>query len=276
MTSPNNIILVPTDLSDQTLTAISQSFNLARFSNAKLMLMHVDDGSVEKIKEKMDDLVERVKVKSGLEVDYTVVKGGNVCKVVLKAAGDLNVKMIIMGLSSNLTYMDKVIGFNALRLVRLAPCPVVTIRGKKHTEGCKNILLPLDLSKQTREKVTKAIELAKYFGSVIRIVSILTSTDEREENKLISYGNQAKTFIKSNGVKCTLKTLRGKDIANLVMQYANEVHADLIMLMTQQELNIKELFIGTQAQRIIASSNIPVLSIVPIKRKDTTVATSPY
>ena len=48
-------------------------------------------------------------------------------------------------------------------MVRESKHPVITIRGKVHRDGCKTILLPLDLTKETREKVNKAIELAKIF-----------------------------------------------------------------------------------------------------------------
>ena len=33
-------------------------------------------------------------------------------------------------------------------------CPVITIKGKDHIEGCDNIILPLDLEKETKEKVS--------------------------------------------------------------------------------------------------------------------------
>ena len=32
----------------------------------------------------------------------------------------------------------------------------ITIKGKEHRDGCKNIILPLDLEKQTKEKVVTA------------------------------------------------------------------------------------------------------------------------
>ena len=37
--------------------------------------------------------------------------------------------------------------------------------------------------------------------------------------------------------------------------------------MTKAELSMKEFFVGTTAQRIIDISNIPVLSIRPVKRE---------
>ena len=155
-------------------------------------------------------------------------------------------------------------------MVRESKHPVITIRGKVHRDGCKTILLPVDLSKETRDKVKKAIELAKIFKSDIRVISILTSNEEDEENKLISYSNQVWKFIKEQGIRCTIKTLRGKDIPKMIKNYGYEVDADLILIMTKAELSLKEIFIGTVAQRVINESDIPVLSFRPVIRKDTT------
>ena len=88
---------------------------------------------------------------------------------------------------------------------------------------------------------------------------------------MISYSNQTLKMIKENGINCTVKTLKGKDITKMVLDYGEEVNADLILVMSKAELSIKEFFIGTVAQRLINESDIPVLSYRPMKRKDTVV-----
>ena len=37
------------------------------------------------------------------------------------------------------------------KVVRSLKCPVITIKGKDHKEGCDNIILPLDLERDKRE-----------------------------------------------------------------------------------------------------------------------------
>jgi nucleotide-binding universal stress UspA family protein len=55
-----------------------------------------------------------------------------------------------------------------------------------------------------------------------------------------------------------------------VLKYADKVNADLIIIMTQQELEFTDFFIGTASAYIINNSEIPVCSIRPMERKDTT------
>ena len=58
------------------------------------------------------------------------------------------------------------------KVVRSATCPVITIKGKSISNNCDIIALPLDLNKETREKVTNAIQFARLFNSEIVAFSI--------------------------------------------------------------------------------------------------------
>jgi nucleotide-binding universal stress UspA family protein len=166
-----------------------------------------------------------------------------------------------------------------LRVVRESHKPVITIKGKHHRKGCQNIILPLDLTKETKEKVTKAIEFAKRFGSIIRVVSVLLTNDEFVVNRLTRQLDQVKKYIEEQGVDCTAEIVRdtkgGQSLSESVIDYANKAKGDLIMIMTQQEEDFTDFFIGSSAQGIINESDIPVLSIIPTPKKDTTVFT-PY
>jgi nucleotide-binding universal stress UspA family protein len=268
-TIPQTSILVPIDSTEQTIIALHQTYNLARLTNSKIVLLSVDEGEPPFVKNRLEALAKEASLASGQPVE-TMMREGNVYNEIIKVADVINPLFIMIGLSSKIT-VGKIIGKNAFKMVRESHHPIITIKGKHHRDGCKTILLPLDLSKETREKVDKAIELAKIFNATVRVISILTSNDEFLENRLISLSNQVWKRIKEEGIRCTIKTLRGKDITEMVLNYAHEVEADLILIMSKAELSVKEFFIGTVAQRIINESDIPVVSYRPMVRKDTTV-----
>ena len=72
---------------------------------------------------------------------------------IIDVAEMLSADLIVMGTNGTpQEVMKRVIGSNAERVVRSAHCPVITIKGKDHKNGCENIILPLDLEKQTKEK----------------------------------------------------------------------------------------------------------------------------
>ena len=174
------------------------------------------------------------------------------------------------GLNSESIISDKnIIGSVSGRVIRRAKCPVITINNKHTYDGCRSILLPLDLTVETRQKVSNAIEIAKLFGSKIKIVSVLVSQgDKAIKEKLKQQLEQAEAVISKSGIECSSELIRKtgehKSPACSILNYADEQgDVDLIMIMTQQETGLFEFFIGSSAQEIIRRSKVPVMSIIP-------------
>lgn len=262
---PKDLILIPIDFTEQSIYSIKESYNLARYTHSKILLLHVYEKQGQEMFDEITKLAKKTQEESGVETDFMNIKG-NIYKETVRLAEELKAKMIVVGLESHMKPSD-VFGESASKLVRESPCPVITIRGREHRDGCENILLPLDLSRESREKVDMAIQFAKYFGSAIRILGVFSLKDEKYENQLHAYSHQVKQYIKSKGIACTNKSIASDDIAETVVEYANKIEADLIMIMNKPDLNVKEFFTGTVAQKIIDISNIPVLSIRPQRRE---------
>ena len=136
-------ILVPIDFSEQSLIALGQSYNLAREYNAEILLLYVmEEGGLlniatakqvsdvkKGIQKKLDKLAEETQQKSGVHVDTMIAKGKAYEKII-EVADLTDALMIIMGCSSRKKLKKLFIGSNALRVVREAGCPVITIKGK--------------------------------------------------------------------------------------------------------------------------------------------------
>ncbi|MCL4856141.1 MAG: universal stress protein, partial [Flavobacteriales bacterium] len=105
----------------------------------------------------------------------------------------------------------------------------------------------------------------------IYAVSILLTGREEVVNKLKDQLILVKQYIEKKQVKCTaelVKILKTEDkLSNAVIEYGQKIEADLIMIMTQQETDIKAFFIGSNAREVINNSDIPVLSIQPNEKE---------
>lgn len=282
------IVLVPLDFSEQSMIALEQAASLCRTFHSALHVVSIieDDFSLRRlfvesdqakiiaqVKDKLSAVVKEKSEAFGVSITPHV-ETGTIYEQIVKKADDLKATMIVMGTAGTTTLKKKFIGSNALRVLRESHVPVITIKGKHHRKGCQNIILPLDLTKETKEKVTKAIEFAKRFGSIVRVVSVLMTNDEFVVNRLTRQLDQVKKTIESKGVDCTAEIVRdttgSNTLAESVIDFANKSKGDLIMIMTQQELDFTDFFIGSAAQGMIDGSDIPVLSIIPSPKKDTT------
>jgi len=280
MSKVQNKILVPIDFSEQSIIALKQSYNLARLTRSDILLIYVLDEDFIKslehifsekeyedpvrdlVQAKLDKLAGDVHTETGVIVNTTIRKG-KIYEEIVNVANEIDAKFIVMGTHGKIGLKKKFLGSNASRVIKEAHCPVITIKGKEHHYGCKKIVLPLDLSRETKEKVDKAIELAGFFGSAIYIVSVIESDDEFLMNKITRQMNQVKEIIASGNIPVYTEFVKGGDIPEEIINYAEKIDADLIIIMTQQEINWTEMFIGFAAQKIIDESNIPVLSIRP-------------
>jgi len=281
METRENKILIPFDFAEQSLIALDQSYNIARMVNAEINILHVitennalwglfskneQDDLVEKLKVKLTDFAGLIEKKSGVKVK-PIVEKGKLVDTILNTAEKLNVKFLIIGAASYYDIKQKVIGSNSLRIIRESKCPVITIKGKHHNEGCRNIVLPLDLTKETREKVTYAIYFAKYYKSIIHIVTMNTTSDVYIMNRKKLQLKQVYNFIKSQGVECSqnfiITNSGNSSMCTALLEFSHKVDADLVIIMTQQETEIIKYFVGSLAKEIIHNFDIPVMSIVP-------------
>ena len=282
-----NKILVPIGFSEQSIMALGQAFNLAKIKNSDVVLLSVvkeqsmmqslfvddlTDQLKHKVKQKLNELAKQYGDKFGVSVD-TMVSKGKIYEQINEVAELISADLIVMGTNGSQGNKSKLIGSNAEKVVRLSKCPVITIKGKDNRIGCENIILPLDLERQTKEKVTYALEYARYWNATIRVVSVVLRDNQEVREKLKKNINQVHDFIVKAGVKCSAELIEGGKkitLGNFVFQYEKKFDADLIMIMTKQEELSLSNNISDTARYIINNSEIPVMSIRPKESKHLT------
>ena len=283
MNSTTYSILVPIGFSEQSMIALEQAERLAVLNNGEITLLSVIEtsgmlsrlfGEDEErfadlkiaLQERLDKLALEVSNRIGLKVNAMASKG-KVSQKIIEVSELISAKLIVMGTNGAPSeFSKKVIGSNAFRVVTHSSCPVITIKGKDHFKGCRSIILPLDLEKETKEKVSHALTLARIWKSTVKVVSISKDKDADQRAKLTANLNQVKKFLTDGGVVADAELIRagGRSLAQSVLDYSNENDGDLIMIMTQQESDFTNNFIGSSAQSIIYNADTPVMSIRPM------------
>lgn len=283
-----NVILVPTDFSPRSLLALDQAIAIAKKASDEIMLLyviHTDNKTFgfisglftveenEMIREKvekqiwiqLDQLIE-TKKECGIIIKAMIAKGKTYDKVV-EVAQSINAQFVIIG-SNSADLSDKIgfLGSNTSRIIRSCPVPVLTVSTKISPE-IKTVILPLDLSKQTQQKVAKAIQFARVYNAKIKIVSALLTNDPNVVKQLTIQMNVVHKFVSEHYDNCSADFIFGDEktetYASLLMNFAKEKKGDVIVIMTQQEAKLIKFFIGTTAMDIVFNSDLPVLSITP-------------
>ena len=143
-------ILCPTDFSDFSLYALDYAVSFAKQYKAKLFLLHVVDvflhdpayfapyvpdrsmftGYEESAKSRLKGIVEK-RVPKGVETE-AIVREGRAFVEIVKAARENGIDMIVIGTHGRTGLSHAMFGSTAERVVRKAPCPVLSIRHPEH------------------------------------------------------------------------------------------------------------------------------------------------
>jgi nucleotide-binding universal stress UspA family protein len=280
MSERKNKIVVPLDFHEQSMIALDQTRSIARFMDAEIIILYIIESTdiisamfrkndeEEKIyreaRTKLEELAAATSEKFQLPVSVRIEKG-KVYEKILKVSQEVNARFIIMGKNDADSGFQRFVGSNTTLVISNATCPVITIKGKEHNLGVKNIVLPLNLTKKTREKVFNAISFGLHYNSAIWMVSVLTGGVSIMRSRIYAKMKKAKSMIEENGVPCNIKLFKKSDTPDyeVVIKYALDIDADLIMIMTHQESNWRDHYIGTFAHEIINRSDIPVMTMTP-------------
>ena len=277
MSQKKTKLLFPTDFSEYSLNAFGLAKYLASVYEAEFYILHVIEApskifsgfDMDAAKKKTNEMLEAFINKHDDDdriIFNKMVKVGKPFRKVVEAADEIGANAIIMGTHGLSGVREVFAGSNASRVIRTAPCPVFTIREKPDHFAFRKILLPLDLTRETGEKIRFGVEFAEIFGSELVLMSVLNSEDQEVHKRLKGRLEKAVDHCRQRGVSVSSSMVVSKDnVGDVVMKYGEEINADLVCIMTQQEKNFKETVLGTNAAHIVNNSNIPVMAIKPVK-----------
>jgi nucleotide-binding universal stress UspA family protein len=275
----NRKILVGIDFSDCSLNALEHAISIAQKAKSSITMVwvnHLDYSkeifSVEpkqltsEVASRFEDLVLKYKDRLwGQSFDY-VIRKGKVYKEICDVADEQNAFLIVIGTHGSSGFEEFWIGSNANRMVSACNKPIITIRsGVDIGKDLKTIVMPFDSTKVTRQKLPMTALLANYFNSEVHVLGLFTSKLDDIRYRIRNYVAQAEDYFKENNVRYKVVFLEIDNITDATLEYAKNVDANLISIMTEQETTTANLWLGPYSAQMVNHSAIPVLSIHPDK-----------
>ena len=214
------------------------------------------------LQEKLDKIAEAVRKECGITIT-TMVSIGNITTEIVTIAKEFKVGMIIMGTQGADSENDLFLGSNSFRVLTKSEIPIMTIRSESPKLGYQSILLPLDSSEHSRQKVNAAIQFASKFAATLHVVGILGKTEKNYEYKMKIILAQIEKMAKAKKIVCNTEISVADNRAKKTLAIAKKVNADLIITMADQITGMSRIVLGTYAHQLINNSKIPVISIPP-------------
>lgn len=268
-------LIVPIDFSKESLYGMDMAVMLSNHLIADIQMVYVQKkssdfspGSAEEeynyAKKNFEKIVEEYtpKIKGDQKLDF-IIKKGKIFEEVVSQAEAFEDSAIVASTHGGSGFEELFIGSNAFKIISATDRPVFSIRNKECPETIDKIIMPLDLSPDSRQKVPLTTEIAEKFNAEIHVITVGSSEGGESHKKLQIYAKQACEYIENHGVKYVMKALTGDSLIEVALIYAKAVDAGLVSIMSEQTSAISNFVLGNQAQQMINKSSIPVLCITP-------------
>jgi nucleotide-binding universal stress UspA family protein len=287
-------IVVGTDFSDDARVALDWASDVARERGARIVLTHaatiaasmamapefvpMDDSWYRAIEEGAREELERwagtVRAKN-VAVETVLGFEPAVASILEVAAGD-HADLLVVG-TRGLTGLKRFfLGSVAGRLVRRAPCPVVTVHGGAEVRRpVRTVLLPTDLSEGAARAAEAALQvLGDGVNRHVVLLHVYRYPVMFSAAPALVLTQQIADFVRDARARITAQAdrLRERGMATEViveegipseriLAYAEELKVDLIAMGTHGHSGLDRLFLGSTAERVLTAAPCPVLTV---------------
>jgi len=272
-------LLVATDGSIFSESAIREAINLARTCSSKLIAVSVVKTSpefedlvpqvAEKAENRIREHLESVKSRASKEdVDCEIVihRGEEPFQDIVNEAEKNRVDMIIIGTHGRTGLKRLMMGSVTARVIGHAPCNVLVVPLHAKVE-CRNILVATDGSRYSDAAASEAIGIAKRCGGSLIVISVALSDKEiilpEDDEEMILAKDNVKKIVElaeKEGVKTEGLTAIGKQYEAIV-ETSKQKHADLIVVGSHGRTGLDRLLMGSVTERVIGHSEVAVLVV---------------
>lgn len=300
-------ILTTTDLSKDSIAGVRYAVALGKKVGAAVALLHVVQLPAPRPMPGMRTLLldpyntevtkyARVRLKalamreSKADLYATpLLRTGNPFRGIIAAARKGAVDLIVIATHGHTGVRRVLLGSTAERVVRHAPCPVLTVptritgrlTGKPSPLQLKKILVPIDFSKVSEDALPWAIFLAGEFEAELILLHVVEKFPsdyllgpELMNHVITPLMKEGEAVLKAlagglsevSGGRVSVVVREGKPFEE-ICRTAQKLSADLITLTTHGYTGLKRVWLGSTAERVVRHASCPVLAVRELSRK---------
>lgn len=269
-------ILVPTDFSKHSEWASRAALSLAKKTGATIHLLYVVDvpqyafsaahemWNMEERQRMAGEAYQKLKFMAA-EPPFSkyptqiAVEQGAAYQMICEYAAQKSIDLIVMG-SHGITGLRKIfIGSTTEKVIHHAPCPVLSIKNEHFPAELRNIVFASSFYGEVYDAFASAQRFAELFSAKLHLVRINTQArfeSTRYIHKLF------RDFIEQvKPQNYTLNIYNDESEETGVLNFAEDIEADLIIITTHERTRLGELINPSIAENVAERSPVPIMTI---------------
>lgn len=269
-------ILIPTDFSKISYNALKVACELAKKTDATLYLMHTIDlpiaynqtgssaetspegflylGAIKKRFAKLlkDKMFEQVRVMQIFEFSSSF---DNLNDIAEKNEIDL----ILVGTSGASGSKEFISGSNAEMIVKMAKCPVLSVKMNQKELNFENIVFASDFKAEIKNAFYEVKKIAEIFNSKLHLLYVNTPVNFHPNHKIEVLLNE---FVKNNAIEnCTLNVYSDYTEEEGIYNFAKSKNIDVVALGTHARKGLGQMLRGNLAVNLVNHIEQAVISV---------------
>lgn len=271
-------ILVPLDFSEYSINALDFACQIARKTGKSIHALHVIDrpsddmynvSGIQGLDEERDHFYAKLVEASRNEMQKLIiqekfndvvihrdVKIGNPTKEIIAQSENSKHDLVVMGTHGRSGLKNLLVGSNTDKVVRLASCPVISVKSNEFADAIHSIVFASDFAEVPAIFFDKLQKLQHLFNATLHLVKINTPSDfttTRHDKGLIEQ------FVKKHGVEdYTINVYNWTNDEDGVICFAEDIMADIIAIGAQSRTGLGHLIRGSIAEDVVNHASRPV------------------
>lgn len=271
-------ILVPTDFSGAADKALEAGINLARLSEAKLDLLHIEDVSpdwvsivenaernlypginkrLDRIRDQLSERTQRVRDSSVEVNDFLEFNKGH--RAILGHAENRQNDLIVMGAHGISGIQGLMIGSYTQKMLHSSHLPVLVTKKTDPPFWPKRMVFVSDFDEKHKERFLVAVDFAQKTGVALDVLSINTPTSFRGTGEMEAR-MQKYEELAPEGFISRVSIYNHIHFEDALEEYCQKYDVDLVSMISYRKRYAWRV-LGSTLQSIINHLNIPVLAI---------------
>jgi len=267
-------ILIPTDFSLTAEKAYKLGAEIARKTEAEIILLHIIPTFVRKgltITGLIDptagnneeeisiakDILTKLVAKdifAGLTVSTELIEKTNedIPTTITRYQTDEEIDLIVVGTDGARTSRRNYTPI----IVRQANCPVISIDQEPETFTLKNMVLATDFVNTNYKMMDNVWNLQQLFEAKLTILYVNTPHYFKDTQKI---ENEYNLFVNRYELDNTeLAVFNDHILEDGILKYAERVNADMLLMSTHGRTGLSHLFSKSHAEYVVSHSKVPV------------------
>lgn len=292
-------ILLPTDFSACSRFATGNALAFAKTCEADLHILHASllyendpnhpDKQLSKeheqwellekpepyVNRRLENVLENHDI-SDVKVVPQQIRGFSESAAILSFIKDHPIDLIIMGTHGRRGFKRWLLGSVAEEIVRMAPCPVITLKEQwtGNLGKMKKILAPIDFSESSRPALRRARKLAAGFGASLQLLHVIQEPFlvDLYSGAPLSQSATAETESKCRQIMTSMLEEDGPEVqaevvvasghpAREIIRFSEENKTDMIFMAHHGHSNLPDRIFGSVTEHTVRAANCPVFTV---------------